>query len=58
MRFFVDDERRLVRTHDSVGGYPFSSYNWREVTPEEYDAFRKVTASMKPKELRKLRGFA
>lgn len=40
MRFFVDETRRLVRTSDTEVDHP----GWREVTSQEFDAFRAETA--------------
>lgn len=53
MRYFVDPTRRLVRTVDGQETFRFP---WREVTSQEFDAFRKETAqNYTPKQLRALR---
>ncbi len=41
MRYFVDATRRLVRTVDGMETF---RYPWREVTSQEYEAFRAETA--------------
>lgn len=58
MRYFVDPTRRLVRTEDS----PMVTfrYPWREVTSQDFDAFRKETETLyntpkKRAELKQLR---
>lgn len=54
MRYFVDDRRRLVRTHTETE--PVVPESWREVTSDEYDAFRLETRTeFKPDQLKKLR---
>lgn len=53
MRYFVDEARRLVRTTDDVEDLP--PQPWKEVTSEQYDAFRKETKTFSPKALKKLR---
>lgn len=53
MRYFIDETRRLVRTVDGMETF---RYPWREVTSQEWDAFRKETKeNFKPKKLRELR---
>lgn len=53
MRYFVDPTRRLVRTVDGDEVFPSP---WREVTSQEFDAFRKETAqNYTSKQLRALR---
>lgn len=52
MRYFIDEERRLVRTGDITSKFP---YPWREVTDREYDAFRAETRMIKGKALKELK---
>lgn len=52
MRYFVDDTRRLVRTTDGLETF---SPPWREVTGQEYDAFRAETKAMPKAKVKKLR---
>ncbi|QBJ04496.1 hypothetical protein HOV23_gp077 [Pseudomonas phage Lana] len=56
MRFFVDHQRRLVRTIGATD--PTPPPRWVEVTATEYDQFRKETASYSAKALRLLRAQA
>lgn len=42
--FFVHDKTRLTRTW-TMGQLPVPK-NWRQVTAEEYDAFREATAKL------------
>ncbi|QYW06523.1 hypothetical protein uan_111 [Pseudomonas phage UAntarctica] len=52
MRYFVDESRRLVRTGSVLERF----YEpWKEVTSQEYDAFRAETAKISPKKLKELR---
>lgn len=52
MRYFVDESRRLVRTGSVLDKF---HEPWKEVTGQEYDAFRAETAKMNPKKLKELR---
>lgn len=52
MRYFIDEERRLVRTGDITDKF---HQPWREVTSQEYDAFRAETRGIKGKALKELK---
>lgn len=52
LRYFVDEDRRMTRTTDFHDPHP--PLPWREVSSEDYDEFRKVTAQMKPSVASKL----
>lgn len=56
MRYFIDDNRRLVRTTDDHDPQP--PPQWVEVTAAQYDAFRKETMTFSPKKLKQLRNRA
>lgn len=52
MRYFIDEERRLVRTGDITDKF---HQPWREVTSQEYDEFRAETRKIKGKALTELK---
>lgn len=52
MRYFIDEERRLVRTGDVTSSFP---HPWREVSSKEYDEFRAETRNIKGKALKELK---
>lgn len=52
MRYFIDEERRLVRTGDVTSKFP---HPWREVSSKEYDEFRAETRNIKGKALKELK---
>lgn len=52
MRYFIDVERRLVRTGDITDRF---DPPWTEVSSKEYDEFRAETRKIKGKALKELK---
>lgn len=50
-RYFINEAKRLVRTHDG----DVTAEGWREVSLSEWEAFRKETRTISPAKLKKMR---